>query len=92
MQRYQDPQPVAIVVGAEAAQVTQSLHAAALRLPIPGLAVQRLDPLKDLETLTRFGLPKSRDSRAFLCRGNDVQGPWRHPEELQQAPELASAS
>ena len=75
--RYREPAPVAIIVGAASAPPAQALHAAALRLPIADLAVQWLDPLKDMETLTRFTVPQSRDARAYLCRGTEVLGPWR---------------
>ena len=90
--RYREAAPVGIVVGAADAAVAQDLLAAMLRLPIPGLVVQRLDPLKDLETLTRFGLPQSRDARAYLWRDGEVHGPWTRPEEPMTLPEPEQAT
>ena len=90
--RYREPGPVAIVVGSADTAAARSLHAAVRQLPIRELVVQMLDPLKDLETLTRFGVPQSRDARAYLWRDGDVQGPWTRPEEMADVVELAEAS
>lgn len=62
LHRYRNPAPVLLVTGQATLPATRALHAAALRLPIAGLAVQLLDPLKDLETLTRFNVEQSRQS------------------------------
>ena len=85
---HRNPAPVLIVAGQADLPSTQALHAAALQLPSARLAVQLLDPLKDLETLTRFNVEQSREVRAYLSDGGRLHGPWRSPAEIAGAPAL----
>jgi len=92
LHRYRNPAPVLIVAGQADLPSTQALHAAALQLPSVRLAVQLLDPLKDLETLTRFNVEQSREVRAYLSDGRSLHGPWRSPAEIAGAPALLAAA
>ncbi|MGE3960248.1 MAG: DUF255 domain-containing protein [Dehalococcoidia bacterium] len=61
--------------------VADPLHAAALRLRLPGRTVQRLDRVGDAELIRQLGLPDV-GRVAYVCSGSTCLGPLTDPEQF----------
>ena len=66
--------------------VADPLHAAALRLRLPGRTVQRLDRVGDAGLIEQLRLPDVAKV-AYVCSGSTCLGPFTEPEQLLPAVE-----
>ena len=67
----------------------EELHREALRLPLPSVTVQRLDPAADADLLATLGLPPVPRGVAYACIGTSCSPPVDRPEALLHAIEQA---
>ena len=67
----------------------EELHRAALRLPLPNVTVQRIDPAADADLLEALRLPPVPRGVAYACVGTTCSPPVDRPEALLHAIEQA---
>ena len=89
-QRLLTDPPVFVVTGERMHPTVQQLHAAALRVPVPGRVAQILDPIRDLELLKRFDLPQKRTPRLFVCCKEQTDGPFETVDAVQTLAQTAA--
>ena len=78
---YLHPQADVRLVGTR--DDVQGLYDAALRLRLPELTLQRLDPARDGERLAALALPPEPAPAAYVCFGTMCSAPVSTPAELQ---------
>ena len=67
-------------------RVADPLHAKALRLPLAGRTVQRLNPIQDIDLMQQLGLPDV-SKVAYVCAGSTCSAPLTDPDSLEAAVE-----
>ncbi len=75
--------------GTRGSQPQRSCAREALRLPLPSVTVQRLDPAADADLLATLGLPPVPRGVAYACVGTSCSPPVDRPEALLHAIEQA---